>query len=226
MHDGRRRLDDCWNRIGVEMQGDASCPQLEQYAHCRNCPAYSAAAMGALDREPPAGYLAAWTGHFADAKPRVAAAETHSLLVFRLGSEWFALPTEVIDEIAEERAIHSLPHRRSGIVLGLVNVRGELLICVSLVKLLGLSSPAPEPGLDAMARRRLVVIRRDGKRLAFPVDEVQTVHRYRLLELQAVPATITKAAASFTRAMLPWLRRSVGCLDEQLVIAALNRSLA
>src|SRR2546422_1979826 len=37
-----------------------------------------------------------------------------------------------IAEVAERRVIHSLPHRRTGIVLGVVNVRGELLVCVSL----------------------------------------------------------------------------------------------
>ena len=42
------------------------------------------------------------------------------------------------------RLIHSLPHRRQGIVLGLVNVRGELLICVSLARLLGIV-PDPHP---------------------------------------------------------------------------------
>ena len=32
----RSTIDDCWNRIGV--RGDASCPKLDDYVHCRNCP--------------------------------------------------------------------------------------------------------------------------------------------------------------------------------------------
>jgi hypothetical protein len=58
-------------------------------------------------------------------------------MIFRLGTEWLALPASVFQEVAELGAIHSLPHRRSGLVVGLTNVRGgELLICFSLTKLL------------------------------------------------------------------------------------------
>jgi len=32
----------CWTTIGV--RGDASCPELKQHVHCRNCPVYSAGA--------------------------------------------------------------------------------------------------------------------------------------------------------------------------------------
>lgn len=61
-----------------------------------------------------------------------------SFVVFRIGPELFALPTQVLHEVAESRGIHSLPHRRHSVVLGLVNIRGELLICVSVGRLLGL----------------------------------------------------------------------------------------
>ena len=61
-----------------------------------------------------------------------------SIVIFRIGPEWLALPTRVFQEIAERRTVHSLPHRQHGVVLGLINIRGELLICVSLGQLLGL----------------------------------------------------------------------------------------
>jgi hypothetical protein len=41
-----------------------------------------------------------------------------------------------------------------------------------------------------------------------------------------VPATIARSATSFTKGLLVWRDRMVGCLDEELVIQALNRSLA
>ena len=132
-HSTGSAVDDCWNRIGV--RGDGSCHQLKQHAHCRNCPTYSAAALRLLDRDLPAECVADSTGHFAQAK-RLEEQDTHSVVVFRLASEWFALPTLVLDEVSEQRMIHSLPHRRNAAVLGLVNVRGELLICASLVKML------------------------------------------------------------------------------------------
>src|ERR1700674_3487561 len=118
-------VNDCWNRIGVG--GDGSCVELEQHVHCRNCPIYSAAALSLLDRDLPDAYQSDWADHFAQAKPS-READTHSAIIFRIGPEWFAFPTLLFDEIAELRTIHSLPHQRSGAVLGLVNVRGELII--------------------------------------------------------------------------------------------------
>lgn len=217
-------VDDCWNRIGV--RGDASCPELKHQVHCRNCPTHSAAASALLRRELPVGYRADWAGHFAR-RQKVEDPGTESAMIFRVGTEWLALPASVFQEVAELGAIHSLPHRRSGLVLGLTNVRGELLICFSLANLLGgdeATQPKREkPGAD---RCRLLVVQREGRRAAFPADEVHGIHRYHPKILQDVPATIAKAAASYTRAMLPWLGRAVGRLDEDVIFRALDRGVA
>src|SRR5688500_77970 len=112
-------INDCWNKIGV--RGDASCAELEQHVHCRNCPTYSAAAVQVLDRELPSDYLSNWTSHFATEKAAVEL-DTQSAVIFRVGTEWLALSTSVFLAISEPKPIHSLPHRRNRVVLGLVNV--------------------------------------------------------------------------------------------------------
>jgi chemotaxis-related protein WspD len=132
-------VHDCWRVIGV--QGNGSCAELQQFVHCRNCPVYSAAALQLLDRPLWPEYLREHTRHYAEAR-RPATPARLSLLVFRLAHEWLALPTVAFQEVVERRFIHSLPHRRQGIVLGLVNVRGELIVCVSLARLLGLETPS------------------------------------------------------------------------------------
>ena len=215
------RVDDCWNRIGVH--GDASCAELDGHAHCRNCPVFSAAAVNLLDRDPPAGYVADWTRHFAAGKAEDEDADVQTALIFRIGGEWFALPTLVFDEVAEARTIHSLPHRRGGAVMGLVSVRGELVVCVSLGRLLGLGDG--EGRLEAQGKR-LVVIRHEGGRAAFPVDEVSSVHRYHANEVKPAPATVRKAAASHTTGLIAWRERMVGRLDEDLMRQALNRAVS
>jgi chemotaxis-related protein WspD len=221
---GPAGLNDCWNKIGV--QGDGSCPELEKYIHCRNCPVYSAAAAELLDGDLPAGHFAGWTTHFA--KPReVTEPDTHSVVIFRIGAEWLALPTAVFKEVATLRPIHALPHRRNGVVLGLVNVRGELLVCVSPGNVLGVDkSPATGRNPAHGEHRRLLVASREGNRMAFPVDEVHGIHRFHPRELQEVPATLARAKATYTKAMLVWNGRTVGCLDDQLLFYTLNRSLA
>ena len=133
----------------------------------------------------------------------------------------------VFEEVAELGAIHSLPHRRSGLVVGLTNVRGELLICFSLTNLLGGDEPTqPTREKSGADRRRLLVVQREGWRAAFPADEVHGIHRYHPQILQEVPATVAKAGASYTRAMLPWLGRAVGRLDEDVIFQALDRGVA
>ena len=115
--------DACWNSIGV--RGDGSCPELERYVHCHNCPVYSQAALELLGGEAPAGYREEWTTHFATPK-RAEDGDTQTIVIFRIGAEWLALPVPAVTEVANLRPIHSLPHRRSGVVLGLANIRGEL----------------------------------------------------------------------------------------------------
>ena len=131
----RTVVDDCWNKIGV--RGDGSCSQLPQHTSCRNCPTYSAAAVSILDRAV-LGEQVVQSAPDATESPVAVELDTRSVVVFRVGSEWLALATSVFREVAALRTIHSLPQRRTGAVLGLANVRGELLICVSLGHLLGL----------------------------------------------------------------------------------------
>lgn len=218
------RLDDCWNRIGV--RGDRSCPELKTHLHCRNCPVHAAAVAALLDRELPVGHLDRWTEHFA--KPvEVREAGLHAIVIFRLGVEWLALPTAVFLEVAALRPIHSLPHRRNATVQGLVNIRGELLLCVSAAAVLGLAETAPKPDESGRkANRRLLVLSREGQRLVLPVDEVGGTHRYHPRDLLPPPATVARAGATYTKAILNWRDHPVGCLDDELLFYSLNRSIA
>lgn len=214
---------DCWNRIGV--RGDRSCPELAEHVHCRNCPVYAGAAHRLLDAPAPAGYLEEWTGLFAQEKDEGARHE-RAAVIFRLAREWLALPAGLFREVAPLRPVHSLPHRRDGIVSGVVNVRGELLVCVALDRLLGVDAAGEGEAAARGVHPRLLVIGRKGERVVFRADEVHGIHRYDPSVLLPVPASLARASAGFTTAMLPWRERTVGCLDEQRLWQTLNRSLA
>ena len=219
-----KTIDDCWNRIGV--RGDGACPELTLHVHCRNCPVYSAAATGVLDADAPASYLAERTAHFA--RPAHAdKGEMQSVVIFRVASEWLALPTSVVVEVANLLPVHSLPHRSNGVVLGLASVRGELLVCVSLGHVVGAEplDAAWSKELSKTTYRRLLVIRRDGVRVGCPVDDVFGLHRFHAAELRNVPVTVAKATVTYSTALLPWRGHSVGALDDQLLFYTLKRSL-
>ncbi len=214
----------CWNAIGVA--GDRSCPELVEHVHCRNCPVYSAGATELLDRAASADDLDRWTVHVAQ-PGATADRDTESVVIFRVGVEWLALPTSAVTEVANLLPIHSLPHRPTGVILGVTSVRGELLVCVSIGRVLGLgpaSEASAKPGVKA--HQRLLVIRRDDVRAVCPVDDVHGIHRFHPRELTDVPATVARAAATYSKAILPWQGRSVGVLDDELMFHMLKRSRA
>ena len=226
--DGQNELTDCWNRIGA--RGNQTCRELPRYIHCHNCPVHAAAAERALDRPFDAEDRRTWTAHYAR-KQKLGSPARTSALLFRLGPEWLALPTAAFQEIAEPRRLHSLPHRRQGVILGIINVRGELLVCASLARLLGLDAASsgtagpPAKQLRAMFDR-LLVADWNGQRFAFPVDEVHGVHRFLQADLREPPAIVTRSGLTCTRGIFPWRHFAVGLLETDAVFALLNRNLA
>lgn len=214
-------LQPCWNEAGVYGKGD--CPELLHVIHCRNCPVYSEASVRLLKRPASEEYRREWTELVARRKQLVAASNT-TAVIFRLGAEWLALPTHVFQEVAEPRPIHSLPHRKDGHVLGLANVRGELMLCVSLGHWLQLDNQPPRETLR-QPRRRLLVINWSGHSFAFPTDFVHGTHRFNLHDLQPSPASLARSGQASLRGVLHWQERAVGFLDADQVFSSLNRSL-
>jgi len=226
------RVDDCWNRIGT--RGDHSCPRLADYSRCLNCPVFAQGAARLLDRPLNDADLAgrqresetAGTPEACASRDRAA---TQSALAFRIAAEWLALPTHVLREVDDIRAIHSLPHQRSRAVLGVVNVRGALTIAVSLGQLLNMERAADAPqGAPQIARigyPRMLVAAHDSEPVAFPVDEVEGVIRYAPADLLPVPATLAHAAASHARGVLAWRGGSIGVIDPARLFDSIARSL-
>ncbi|BAN25811.1 chemotaxis protein CheW [Caballeronia insecticola] len=234
-------IDDCWNRIGV--RGDASCPKLERHVHCRNCPVHDAAASRVLDRVDARTSIEQTSAASNDMARGGDEADTLSCLVFRIGGEWLGLPTTVCAQVAQLRPVHSLPHRRHRAVLGVVNVRGRLIVCASLARLFGIEgnegvvkTVSNHQAVDARELGRLLVVQRtlnadhhgngdnEGP-IAFPVDAVDGVHRFPRAQLEPVPATLAQRLASHAHAVAGFKQSTVGLLDADRLLDSLNRSL-
>ncbi|MBA4359398.1 MAG: chemotaxis protein CheW [Pseudomonas sp.] len=216
-HKDAQAIDDCWNRIGIH--GDKSCPLLIEHIHCRNCAVYSAAATRLLDR-----YALQQ-----DDREQVSVAveidvKTRSLLMFRLGEEWLGLATRSLAEVAPLQAIHSLPHQRSRALLGVANVRGALVACLSLVELLGLDGTASVTS-GARVMPRMLIIAAHGGPVVVPVDEVDGIHAIDERILEAASQSGTQASARYTRGVLQFKGRSLRWLDEEQLLSAVTRSL-
>ena len=215
-------MPECWSRIGVA--GDRSCPELETFIHCRNCPVLAEAARTFFDRPAPDGYVESWSA-ILDEPPVAATPDATSVLIFRLGDEWFALPTSVLVEVTILRPLHSVPHRTGGVLAGIVNVRGQLQLCISLSSLLALEArtvdrPDDDIGLTGTAGR-LLVVEWNACRWVFAVDQVAGVHSVPRAAMRSVPSTVSQASHRATQALFDWQNESVGLLDEARLIDGL-----
>ncbi|HYF51608.1 MAG TPA: chemotaxis protein CheW [Planctomycetota bacterium] len=210
------KRDDCWNRIGV--RGDGSCEELKLHVHCRNCPVFTSSGRSLLDRFMAADYRAELTTLLAREKETIAKGSV-ALFGFRIHTEWLALPTSVFIEMTEPKTIRRVPYRSNPNFKGMVNIRGELQLCVSLHRLLGLDEPANTP------TRRLAVVEKDRQRWVFPVDEVLGLIRCETKDLEKPPVTVAKAASPHVKSVLKWQEREVGVLDDELVCYQLGRSV-
>lgn len=222
-------LNDCWNQIGV--MGDRTCGELKTVTHCHNCSVYSAAGRSLLERDAPDAYLQEWTTVLAEipteqssvgSRALVRATDTLSIMIFRLGNERFALPVRFLLEVTTPCVIHSVPHRSNNLFLGLVNIRGETLLCVSLSNLLGADTVIDINPTDS---KRMVVAGKDGNRWVFPVDEVHGIYRFHTKEFSDIPVVISKASEAFTKGVVTWQNQKVNCLDTESLFYSLDRKI-
>jgi len=214
------QIDDCWNRIGV--RGDGSCTQLALHIDCRNCPVHARAAAELLDRLQVEDLSHYWEQQAEDEQQD--GTDLKSLLLFRIGDEWLALPTVLFEEVTELRPVHGLPHQKNATVLGIANIRGALVTCVSLAAMLGITGVGQRTRLQETAAR-LLVVRRHGQATAFNADEVYGTLRVASTAHRPVPTTLARGAGHFAHAVIHWNGHSVGLLDEELLFHTLDRSL-
>lgn len=161
-----------------------------------------------FDRPPPEGYLEEWTERLA-APDDPAEPDVRSLLIFRLGAEWLALPTADLAEVTSPQPIHSIPHRSSEALLGLVNIRGQIRLCVSLHRVLGVDPAAPT---RRAAAARMLILQDRGDQWVFPVEEVTRAVRLSGSALRPTPSTL-RSSVNHTRSVFHWSGRTIGELD-------------
>jgi chemotaxis-related protein WspD len=184
---------DCWNRIGV--RGDRSCPELAAAIHCHNCHAFTAAAQTLLDRPAAREYLTELTEFVSEPVATRKLADRSAVLV-RVGAEHFAIATDSVLEVAETAAPRRVPHRGNHVFAGLINVRGQLELCVSLAGLLGIPAREGEAGAP-----RALIVTHDDQRWVLLVDAVLGVQRFHQSQLIDPPAGARRTGGAYVRAL-------------------------
>jgi chemotaxis-related protein WspD len=168
---------------------------------------------------PPEDYIEDWTERVATI-PEREDGERISVVVFRLDREWFALPTASLSEVVEARFWRRVPHRSGKEFLGLVTVRGELVPCFALSAFLGCAPPEAD---DRHAQ--ILVCGEEGRRLAFPVDEVRGVERLTEGLRQSPPATVVRTPNAYARFLVESEIGRIAVLDAEQLFAAMETVL-
>jgi chemotaxis-related protein WspD len=212
----------CWQEVGIS--GDFSCEKLKEIVHCRNCAEYNKAGRQLFDREIPEGFLEEWTKSLTGTK-REDTEETVSVTVFRVGNEWLALKTVYMQEAATVRTIHHVPLRSNKVFKGIANVNGELLLCMSVADLLEYDEGGKGGTTEERACERMLVVRIEGERYVFPVDEVLGIFRVSWGGLYEPPATMSKSPTSLLRGIFDYEEKRIGLVDEERFRKALKRSV-
>jgi len=219
--DTRSNRIKCWREKGSF--GDGSCPELRVLVHCRHCPVYTRASRQILDRNLPPGYTEERTVVMARQK-EMARLGTLSVMVFRLQDERFALKTIFFQEASEISPVHTIPLKANRVFRGVVNVNGDLLLCISVADLLELTG---EMGGETAGKvcERMVVVSREGNRFVFAVNEILGVYRISPEDMRDVPATLSRSTRALTRGIFTVDGRNIGLLDEDQFFPAMARSL-
>ncbi len=207
----------CWRDIGIH--GNRSCPELSHHTHCHNCPTYTHTARQLFDRPHPQSSDLS-TPQSLPKHHHSSEVENSSLALFRICQQWFALPAHLFQQVLPQQTVRPIPHRSNPILKGLVNIQGELLLCVNLKNLLDIPDEASNQGIP-----RLIIVEWETDRWSFIVDEFQGIESIAPHQFITPPSTVLTNTQTFTHSLLPWNEgTNVNCLDEFLLFEALERT--
>lgn len=145
----------------------------------------------------------------------VAANDLISVLLFRLGDEWYAFPIDGVREIYNEYRVTRIP-RVPPHILGVINVRGEIVSVTDLGVLIRVPGRLPLALADVMPSA--IMVARDEQVTAAVVDEIGDIVAIPAASVEPAVSTLDKAQAEFVSGTVYLDGRLVAILNlEKLV---------
>lgn len=140
--------------------------------------------------------------------PAGAAATAEQFLTFEIGSELFALPILVVQEIRGWERVSEIP-RTAAQILGVINLRGSVVPVLDVRTRLGMEARAVTPTTV------LIVVRLDAEQqgsatVGCVVDAVSDVASIRIEDIRPAPSTCGSVESHFIR--------GVATIDQRLVL--------
>ncbi|MGH7245219.1 MAG: chemotaxis protein CheW [Phycisphaerales bacterium] len=187
----------------------------------------AARTMGALERlldrnveEADLRAAAASAANPADASERGRV----GIVLFGLAGETLALPATVVRRVTPYSGPVRIPGRSTGVLCGVCNVRGELLLCGDLRRLLGLPARAAEANTSNDALRTMVIGPASAS-WAFEVDALHGIGRINSSALATAPLTVEHALGAFVAGLAEVDGKAVTVLDGERILAGFKAAL-
>lgn len=131
------------------------------------------------------------------------------MVVFKIGTEEFAIDITLTKEIVAMRPITPIPETLD-YVSGVMNLRGNLVPVLDLRKRLRAGT---EASITANADSRIIVCRMDGKQMGLIVDGASEVVRVTDEMIESPPDVITEIGADYIGGIINLRGRYITLLD-------------
>jgi len=218
MENDNNTIHDCWNKIGVWRTNDEICPTLSNVIHCRNCKTYVDSGLSLLNISYSNDYCSNNTKIYKQ-KAESKTNEKVSVIIFRSQKNWFALKTSIFTEIDNNKTVHSIPHNKNHFIKGLVNIRGELELCISLSSLISQTHKHTDSPTNKV---KLIIIKLDSGKYAFKPEEILGVHSINNNEIKSAANIITGDRDHLVSGSFDFNEKHIGLIDEGLLNSKLG----
>lgn len=139
-------------------------------------------------------------------------ADLISVLLFRLGDEWYAVGVEDVREIYQEYVITPIPCVPD-FVMGVVNIRGEIISVTDVARMMRLGALTADAG-----QAPAIVVHNDGCTTAIMVDEIGDIVDIARESIEPPLSTIDKSQAEFISGSIYIDGRLVGLVNKDRVL--------
>ncbi len=158
----------------------------------------------------------------AQAQEEEATDDARSLLLFRLGEEWYAFPVEGVREIYNDCSITRIP-RVPEYILGVVNVRGEIMSVTDLGAMIRVPSRTQHTDVEELPSA--IIIANEHCVTAVVVDEIGDIAEIPGGDVEPALSTLDKMQAEFVAGSVYIGGRLIGVVNLEKVLEPIGEDV-
>lgn len=168
----------------------------------------------------PPGMREEWAAELAAPAVETRREEVLKLFVCRVGGEWFGFEPTLLSQTLPDAEPCKLPHRGHGIVEGLVNADGRVIVCVAFDRFAGVL-----PATAASGTKRLLVMNFQKWLFAIRSDEVLGVEEVSRNTIHQVPQGAPESLRQCANGLAFHKGRAVMILDTESLVRQVTKAL-